>query len=165
MKILIVSDSHGRTYNFSKVMDRVGPIDMLFHLGDIEGTEEDIEILADCPAYMVCGNNDFFSCLDREKVVEIGGYRIFMTHGHRYGVGYSLDRIIDAGKEYGCNIVMFGHTHIPVIESRDGINVINPGSITLPRQEGHKPSYVIMDIDRFGKVHFTLNFLEDSGRR
>lgn len=165
MKILVVSDSHGRTYNFSKVMDKVGPIDMLFHLGDVEGTEEDIEILADCPTYMVSGNNDFFSDLEREKVVEINQYRIFMAHGHRYGVSHSLNSIIEAAKEYDCNIIMFGHTHIPLIEYREGIHVINPGSITLPRQDGHKPSYIIMEIDRFGEIHFTLNFLEDICRR
>lgn len=160
MKILIVSDSHGRTYNFSKVLDKVGPIDLLFHLGDIEGSEEDIEILADCPTYMVCGNNDFFSPLDREKVVQLEKYRIFMTHGHRYGVNGTLQRIIAAAKEQDCNIIMFGHTHLPLIQYEQGMYIINPGSITLPRQEGHKPSYIIMEIDRLGEAHFTLNFLE-----
>lgn len=160
MKILVVSDSHGRTYNFCKVLDKVGPIDLLFHLGDLEGSEDDIEILAECPTHMVCGNNDFFSSLDRDKVVELGKYRIFMSHGHRYGVGYTLDRIIDAAKEEGCNVIMYGHTHIPLIQYEQGMYIINPGSITLPRQEGRKPSYILMELDRFGEVHFTLNFLD-----
>ncbi len=155
-----MSDSHGRTTNFSKVMDLVGPIDMLFHLGDLEGSEDDIEILAGCETYMVSGNNDFFSPLDREKVVRVGDYRIFMTHGHRYGVGSTLERLIKAGKSQGCNIILYGHTHIPHIECYGDVYVVNPGSISLPRQEGRKPTYVIMEIDRFGEVHFTLNFLQ-----
>ena len=162
MKILIVSDSHGRTYNFSKVIDKVGEVDLLFHLGDLEGSEEDIQILADCPCHMVCGNNDFFSKLDREKIVDLGETRVFMTHGHRYGVASGLNKLISAGKEFGANVILFGHTHIPHIEYTEGMYVVNPGSITLPRQDGRKPSYILMEIDRFGELHFTLNYLEEN---
>lgn len=160
MKVLIVSDSHGRLYHFNKVLDKVGPIDLLIHLGDFEGHEEEIEFLADCPAYMVSGNNDFFSRLDREKVVLIGGYTVFMTHGHRYGVNYGTDRLVEVAKENGASIAMYGHTHKPQIELVDGVYVINPGSISQPRQEGRIPSYILMEIDRFDQVHFTLNFIE-----
>ena len=55
---------------------------------------------------------------------------------------------------------MYGHTHIPLIQYEQGMYIINPGSITLPRQEGRKPSYILMELDRFGEVHFTLNFLD-----
>lgn len=160
MKIVIVSDSHGRLYHFNKAMDKVGAIDLLIHLGDFEGYENEFEYLVDCPSYMVSGNNDFFSHLDREKLVQIGPYTIFMTHGHRYGVNYGVERLVEAAKEQGAHIVMYGHTHRPHIEKKDGIYVINPGSISQPRQEGRIPSYILMEIDRFDQVHFTLNFVE-----
>ena len=48
MKILIVSDTHGRHRNLEEVLDREGPIDMLVHLGDVEGGEDYICALADC---------------------------------------------------------------------------------------------------------------------
>lgn len=160
MKILIVSDSHGRIYNFSKIIDKVGPLDMVIHLGDFEGHEDEIELLSNCTTQFISGNNDFFSSLDKEKVISIGGYTVFMTHGHRYGVNSGIDRLVCIGKEHGANIVMFGHTHKPLLEKVDGIYVVNPGSISQPRQEGRLASYIIMEIDRFGDVHFTLNFVE-----
>ena len=58
MKILIVSDTHKSHKNLDKVLEIVKPIDMLIHLGDVE--EDDyIQALADCPAHIIRGNNDF----------------------------------------------------------------------------------------------------------
>ena len=59
----------------------------------------------------------------------------------------------------GIDIVMFGHTHKPYLEKDGGITILNPGSLSYPRQEGHKPSYIIMDVDRDGEAHFTVNYL------
>ena len=53
---------------------------------------------------------------------------------------------------------MFGHTHVPLIDLSDSIWVINPGSISFPRQRERIPTYIIMDIDRHNKAHFTLNY-------
>ena len=57
------------------------------------------------------------------------------------------------------DIVMFGHTHRPVIEYGDGIIALNPGSVSYPRQEGKQPSYILMEFDKNGDVHFELEFL------
>ena len=59
----------------------------------------------------------------------------------------------------GADIVMYGHTHRPCIEYMNKLVVLNPGSISYPRQEGNAPSYIIMEIDRAGEAHYTLNFL------
>ena len=59
----------------------------------------------------------------------------------------------------GVDIVMFGHTHRPVVDFGGDIIAVNPGSLTYPRQEGRRPSYIIMDLDREGKAHFTINYL------
>ena len=59
----------------------------------------------------------------------------------------------------GVDIVMFGHTHKPIIKKSGGVIAVNPGSISYPRQEGRKPSYIIMEIDEKGELHFTINFL------
>lgn len=160
MRYLIISDTHNNTYHFNKVLDKVGTLDGLIHLGDFDGHESDIQALVDCNTYMVSGNNDFFSDMDREMLLEIGAYRIFMTHGHKYGVNYGQDRILEAGKELAANVVMFGHTHKPLITIKDGIYLINPGSISQPRQEGRVPTYIIMELDRFGEIHFTLNYVD-----
>ena len=86
MKILVVSDTHGRDGNLNKVLRKVKPIDALIHCGDVEGREEQIVSMAECPTYMVAGNNDFFTELKRELEVDLGGHRLLMAHGHNYGV-------------------------------------------------------------------------------
>ena len=160
MRYLIISDTHNSTRYLNKVLDKVGRLDGLFHLGDFDGHEYIIQAMVDCPTYMVGGNNDFFCSLDRELLVELGSYRIFMTHGHRYGVNSGQERILQAGKEYGAHIVMYGHTHKPVVVQKDGIYLINPGSISQPRQEGRIPTYILMELDRFGVMHYTINYVD-----
>ena len=82
MKILIVSDTHGRLENLERVIEMTKPIDALIHLGDVEGQEDYIRRLVPCAAYMVSGNNDFFSMLPRELEFELGKYKVLITHGH-----------------------------------------------------------------------------------
>ena len=84
MKILIVSDTHGRHSNLDKVLEHEKDIDMLLHLGDVENGEDYIETITKCPVYMIAGNNDFFSYLPMEREIRIGKYKVFMTHGHGY---------------------------------------------------------------------------------
>ena len=71
MRILIVSDTHGRESNLERVLEEVGNISHLIHLGDVEGQEDYIEAIADCPVHIVSGNNDFFSSLPREEEVTV----------------------------------------------------------------------------------------------
>lgn len=163
MKILIVSDTHGRCYYLERALQKVSPIDMLIHLGDLEGDATYIEAIADCPVEMVSGNNDYFTDIPREKFLEIGKYYVMLTHGHRYGVNYGIDQLKESALLNGANIVMFGHTHQPLIDlTNDNIYAINPGSITQPRQVGRIPTFILMEIDSKGEAHFTLNFIDDN---
>ena len=73
MKILIVSDTHGRHGNLEDVLEAESPIDMLLHLGDVEDGEHFIEAIAACekwPCHIVAGNNDYFSHLPKEKEIQ-----------------------------------------------------------------------------------------------
>jgi putative phosphoesterase len=157
MKVLIVSDTHGRNKYLFETVHRVSPIDLMIHLGDLGGTVDEIRSMVSCPIHMISGNNDIFSGLAKDKVIMIGKYRVYLTHGHRYGVYYSTNQIIEEAKARQANIVMFGHTHVPLIELNDDIWAINPGSIALPRQGSRIPTFIIMDIDSQGTAHFTLN--------
>ena len=159
MKILIVSDSHGKNYNLEKVIEKVKPIDLMIHLGDFENNEEYVKSIAPCRVEMVSGNNDYFTGFDKDKIITIGNYTLFLTHGHRYGVNFGTERIKEAAMRYGASIVLFGHTHRPLIDLTSNVWAINPGSITLPRQEGRIPTFVIMDIDTKGEAHFSLNYI------
>lgn len=157
MKILVVSDSHGFEGNLRKVIERVEPIDMLIHLGDFESGEDRIKKMVNCEVHMVPGNNDYAPHLDRDKVVSIASHRIFLTHGHKYGVYYGLYGLYDKAKENNCDVVLYGHTHIPKINYMDDITFVNPGSISLPRHNYTQPTFLIMEIDKKNEIHFTLN--------
>lgn len=161
MKVLIVSDTHRKDENLHQVIEKNKPFDMLIHLGDSEGSENKIKdwLDEDCELHMVLGNNDFFSDLDREKEIRAGRYRIFLTHGHYYNVSLGVERLEAEALDRNVEIVMYGHTHRPFYEVHNGIIILNPGSLSYPRQEGRKPSYMIMELDEEGEAHFTLNFL------
>ena len=156
MKVLIVSDTHKHHENLIRVLEREQNLDLMIHLGDAEGYEDDIADMAGCPLEIVAGNNDFFSTLPREKVLQIGKYKVLITHGHYYYVSSGVEDIIRDAAGRGMDVVMFGHTHRPLIERMKGVIALNPGSLTYPRQEGKKPSYALMEIDKKGEAHFAI---------
>ena len=160
MKSLIVSDTHGRHSAFDKALKEAGKIDALVHLGDTEGGEDYIEAVCGCPAYVLAGNNDFFSDNLREMEVVFGTKKAFMTHGHYYYVSLGPERIIEEGKMRNADIVMFGHTHKPFLEMIDGMIVLNPGSLSYPRQEGRKGSYIMMEIEPDCDVKCEIKYLD-----
>ena len=160
MRILIVSDTHGNHRNLDEVLEKVGKIDMFLHLGDVEDDDIYIEAVLDCPIHIVAGNNDFYSSgLPREKEVQIGKYKVLMTHGHMYYVSMNTKRLMHMAKENGYDIVMYGHTHRPNIDRQDGIIAINPGSLSYPRQEGRRATYMLMEVDEAGEAEFTLHYV------
>ena len=139
MKVLIVSDTHGRDENLEIAINREAPFDMLVHCGDVEGREFYIEALAECPCSIVSGNNDFFSDLPREDVIEVEGNKILVTHGHYYGVSMAFDQL--------------------VVEKEAGVLLVNPGSLAYPRQRGRRPSYAVMETDGKGEMHVEIRYL------
>ena len=159
MKILIVSDTHRKTEYLEMVLEREKPLDLLIHLGDIEGDEEYIQVIAECPIEAVAGNNDFFSDLPGECVIQIGKYKVLLTHGHYYYVNAGIRHIKKEAIARQIDIAMFGHTHRPMLEQDGGVTVLNPGSISYPRQEGRCPSYIVMELDENGEASFLIEYI------
>ncbi len=159
MKILIVSDTHRRNENFFRTLDKVAPVDLVVHCGDVEGSERLIEEAAGCPVQMVRGNNDFISPMPREVEFMIGKYKVFLTHGHNYCVYMNYETIKQEARDREADIVMCGHTHKPVIDIEKNLTLLNPGSMSYPRQEGRRPSYILMELDKDGEAHYTINYL------
>lgn len=158
MKILVVSDTHRRNDNYFTILEMHHP-DMVIHCGDSVGSEYALTTAAECPVQMVAGNNDYFSELPRELEFSIGKYQVWVTHGHSYYVMMGNEMIKREAVARGKDIVIYGHTHRPVIDIDDEVIAINPGSLSYPRQDNHKPSYIIMEIDRFEELHFTISYL------
>lgn len=159
MKVLIVSDTHKRNENYFRVVEKQKP-DMVIHCGDAEGSEYALTAAAECPVHIVLGNNDFFSELPRELTLDIGPYKVWVVHGHNYYVSMGNENIKREAIARGMDIVMYGHTHRPVLDTDGDVIAVNPGSLSYPRQEGHKPSYVIMELDQEDELHFAVKFLD-----
>ena len=154
MKILIVSDTHGRHQALDRALEEAGKIDMFIHLGDVEGGEDYLEAVVECEKHIIRGNHDFFTELPREEEFEIGPYHAFITHGHYYYVAMEVDTIIEEARSRNADIVMFGHTHKPYIEIDEDVTILNPGSVSYPRQPDHMPTFLIMEIDDEGEAHY-----------
>lgn len=159
MKILIVSDTHKSHRAFEQVIERERPFDLLLHLGDVEGAGDYIEALVDCPVHMVRGNNDFFSDLPAEKEIMIDGCHVFMTHGHYYYVSIGEDRLREEARGRGADVAMYGHTHMPSMTAEEDLVILNPGSIAYPRQQGRRPSYIVMETGEKRKPRFEIRYL------
>ncbi len=158
MKVLIVSDTHKRNDNYFLVVKREKP-DLVIHCGDAEGSEYALTQAADCPVEIVLGNNDFFSELPRELILDLGPYKVWVVHGHNYYVSMGNEILKREAAARGADIVLYGHTHRPVVDRDREVTAVNPGSLSYPRQEGHKPSYIIMKLDEEGKAEFEIEYL------
>ena len=160
MRILIVSDTHRKNDNYFKLLKKQGKLDLIIHCGDVEGSEYALSESADCPVLMISGNNDFFSELPRDREFNIEKYKVWVTHGHWYGVSMGTEMLKQEARSRGVEIVMFGHTHRPLLIQEEDLIALNPGSLSYPRQEGHKPTYAIMELDKKGEAHFTLSYMK-----
>ena len=159
MKVLILSDTHRKHDNFEKVIECEKDMDLLIHCGDLEGAEQYVDSSVDCEVKMIAGNTDYFSRLPRELEFELCGKKIWMTHGHHYRVSMDLETLEEEAFSRGVDIVFFGHTHRPVIEE-GRVTLVNPGSISYPRQNDKTPTYIVLTIDEEQEFHFELKKIE-----
>ncbi len=147
MKVLVVSDTHRHIDNLIDAIEREKPIDMLIHCGDMETTDDYLRSLVKCPVAVVAGNNDFFYDYAKEVTVPLGQYKGMVTHGHNYYISMGVEILANEARARGMDFAFFGHTHRPYYNKVNDVQLLNPGSISYPRQEGRKPSYAILNIN------------------
>ena len=154
MRIVVLSDTHGNYFNLESIILRNTDADWIIHLGDGEH-ELDNFILSHqklAPKIIhVAGNCDFDSLSNDVFVLPVLDHKILATHGHLYGVSGSLDRLKSLALTNGCDIVLFGHTHVRYQSNENGLYIMNPGSASLHR-DGKKPSFGHIDISPAGVV-------------
>ena len=128
MRLLILSDSHRSISTMERAVALARP-DYIFHLGDLAA---DAHALAkrfpQLPVLSVTGNCDFLDRSQEQRLLELEGVRILLTHGHRYGVKQSLLPLALAAEEAGASLALFGHTHTPLLEERGSVTLLNPGA-------------------------------------
>ena len=132
MRVGVFSDSHGDHEALDELLERMGALDAVCWLGDVARDAEHLrERLAAMPnqpvLYAVRGNNDYYSTctLPWDLLIELGGVRIYMTHGHRL---VSLMNLAYKAQECGAQVALFGHTHQALCETVQGVLLLNPGS-------------------------------------
>jgi hypothetical protein len=128
VKLLILSDTHGDTGAVPGAVKRENP-DVIIHLGDYTSDFKAIrELFPELPFYGVRGNNDYHAAFNDEELIELGGKKIFMTHGHGYHVKSGLSDLIRKGVSLGADLTLFGHTHKACITQSGSLTLFNPGA-------------------------------------
>lgn len=148
MRILVVSDTHRDRSALRAAILRQPSAEVVIHLGDgAEEAEEMREKFPEKTFFLVRGNCDWGRHLPVEGLETFRGKNIFYTHGYTYNVKYGTEKILAAAREKEADVLLFGHTHQPVAEYREGIYVMNPGSL-----RGAEGTYGIVDLTDAGVV-------------
>lgn len=150
VRILVVADSHGDTDSLRQAIRRHPDVTRVLHCGD--GEADVIAMRSAFPSLAldaVRGNCDLGEVFPLDLLLRVGGRRIFMTHGHCYGTKVSMESLLAQGRTARADVVFFGHTHHPLIERRDGILLINPGSIAS-RFPARAATYAVLDLSASG---------------
>jgi putative phosphoesterase len=159
----VISDTHGSLAAWQKAM--AGPlkdVDLIIHAGDVlyhgprnpfpgrYGPADLAEAINNSPIPILIARGNCDSEVDQVVLtpplqspylfVQEGGLRILATHGHNT----PLDEQVILAQYYKAQIVISGHTHIPHLERRDDILLLNPGSLALPKQQSGKATLAII---------------------
>ena len=135
-RILVLSDTHYRKDRTDdEIIALLEGYDHIIHAGDFinENILDELEVTGRFTG--VSGNNDPWSIHQRlgtRKILEIERSRIGICHGD----GFWMNAFENAKRKFTADevdIVIFGHSHYPVVKKENGVIYINPGSVSLPR--------------------------------
>ncbi|MGI6435037.1 MAG: metallophosphoesterase family protein [Syntrophomonadaceae bacterium] len=132
MRIAIIGDTHARVAGVSRVLAKNRP-DHIIHAGDFYADARRIAEPLNIPFDAVTGNCDAQKGQPAELLLELAGQRIYVIHGHQYGVKRDLNNLYYRAREMAAGIAVFGHTHVPYCEKVKGLWLLNPGSASRPR--------------------------------
>lgn len=138
MRILVLSDTHGKLGNAFDIWERLRNIDLVIHCGDHKHDGDELGDAWRIPCVSVNGNCDSYT--KDEAIVKTPAGDILVCHGHGF---YSEEELVEQAELHACIAVCFGHTHIPLISYTNGVYLINPGSISLPRGD-HRASAAVI---------------------
>jgi phosphoesterase, MJ0936 family len=154
MRVGIISDTHIDKHP-QKIEDILKKyfqdVDFLIHAGDYKNPKV-VCILKEHGSFAgVWGNvdkNSVRELLNEKEIVEIGGYKIGIFHGHG-DTKTTVDRAYDKFRNEKVDIIIFGHSHQPAIITKTRVLMLNPGSISYKRKERWY-SYIILDLKKDG---------------
>lgn len=152
VRAAIMSDSHGDREAVKRALDRMGPINAVFHLGD--GGGETSLLHSKDPLYAVRGNCDFTSDKPLDGMVVLGGVRIYFCHGHGLRVKSGLEMLAEHAQQLGAQIALFGHTHLRCAKYRNGVLLLNPGCLSRGRAL-QESGFAVLEI-RSGEIRHSF---------
>lgn len=131
-KILVISDTHKNISNAVEIIENKKP-DYVLHLGDLSADADEIRyIYPRLEIIGVSGNCDWLSVNNAplERMLDIGGVKILMCHGHTYSVKNGVGAYTAVVEAKNADIGLFGHTHIPYCENKGEFTLLNPGTVS-----------------------------------
>ncbi len=160
MRIFVISDTHGQIEKVCQVYRKLKDIDLIVHCGDYYQDAISIQETLGARTLWVKGNCDGSFDGKDTAIIEAECGDILVTHGHMQNVGYSQQNIYYLAAENNCVGVLYGHTHIPALTEVDGITLMNPGSLSKPR-DNSSGSYGILETDDFG-LHGSIHYYDET---
>ena len=164
LKIGIISDTHIAKHfeTIDNFIDKnLSEVDMIFHLGDFKSIEVVDRIKNKKKFIGVSGNNDdrsITNSLSEKEIIEIEGWKIGLFHGCG-NAKTTLENTINEFKENTPDIIVFGHSHVPIIKTENGVLLLNPGSPFKKGKQQKLYSYIILDITK-RSINASLNFFK-----
>lgn len=158
MKIGIISDTHGKVS--TKIHEVFEGVDQIWHAGDIGGLDVINELETIAPVTAVHGNMDQFPIVTKyheHEIFEISKNRFFLTHQL---ITENFRRISNRDWSFDLNfqMIIFGHTHIPMAKQFKSVLYFNPGSAVHSRYNG-KSSVGLLSIEKNGSLNTEIIFL------
>lgn len=137
----LISDTHGLLR--ADVHQALAGVELILHAGDVGGDDILIELEQIAPVRAVFGNTDPPGHPRLSATLEetIGGVRVHVSHGHEIGPP-TPDKLL---ARYDADVIVYGHTHKPLIVNVAGRWVVNPGAAG-PRRFDLAPSVARMTI-------------------
>ena len=148
--VAVVSDTHlprGARRLPEACLDRCRAADLILHGGDFSALSvlEELRALGP-PVEAVHGNADepaLRELLPKQLVLAVEGVRLGMTHNPGHSAGRE-QRLLGT-RFVGCDAVIFGHTHLPLVERHEGVWLLNPGS-PIERSSGEFHAMLVLEI-------------------
>ena len=131
-KVLVFSDSHGRTGYITRILDKESDCKTVFFLGDgINDVETVMPYYSDRNFVVVKGNCDSFSSAELYAYKHIDGVTFMSCHGDALSVRYTLRDLFNKAHSVRANVALYGHTHIrnSAFDSYSGVCAVNPGAL------------------------------------
>lgn len=167
MIILIISDTHQDLKNARLAIKHQleTSLDMVIHCGDhIEDAQILEKVFPEIVFHYVPGNCDgwFFKESEKTKVVKVCDKNILFTHGDAHNIKFNYNMFFKYVEEKDAAIGLCGHSHIAHVERQDetGLTVINPGSISFPRDSQY-PSYAILEVREGQGIGIKMMIIKD----